>query len=82
MTYTCAAGSAAVLEIGSNVQEIQIQNLPIGNYDAAEITVGEDTYRTAGRGGRDYSCGEWYGIEYYRVPAERQPGKLDTDHSG
>src|SRR5699024_4939097 len=30
-------------------QEIQIQNLPIGNYDAAEITVGEDTYRTTGR---------------------------------
>ena len=49
MTYTCAAGSEAVLEIGSNVQEIQIQNLPIGNYDAAEITVGEDTYRTTGR---------------------------------
>ena len=45
--YTAQAGSAAVLQVGSGTKELELKNIPIGNYDAAEIRVGDRVYEAS-----------------------------------
>ena len=47
--YTAEASADAVLKVGAGVKEIRIDNIPVGNYDAAEVRAGETVFSTAGR---------------------------------
>ena len=56
--FTAEAGSSADLYVGSEVTKLSFTNLPIGNYDAAEVTVdGADgeSWKTGIRGADGYT---------------------------
>lgn len=53
--FTAEAGSSADLYVGSEVTKLSFTNLPIGNYDAAEVTVGEQSWKTGIRGADGYT---------------------------
>lgn len=53
--FTAEAGSAADLYVGAGVTKLSFTNLPVGNYDAAEITVGEQSWKTGIRGADGYT---------------------------
>lgn len=47
--WPVSARADAVLKVGAGVKEIRIDNIPVGNYDAAEVRAGETVFSTAGR---------------------------------
>ena len=53
--FTAETGSAADLYVGSEVTKLSFTNLPVGNYDAAEVTVGEQSWKTGIRGADGYT---------------------------
>ena len=53
--FTAEAGSAADLYVGAGVTKLSFTNLPIGNYDAAEVIVGEQSWKTGIRGADGYT---------------------------
>lgn len=53
--FTAEAGLSADLYVGSEVTKLSFTNLPVGNYDAAEVTVGEQSWKTGIRGADGYT---------------------------
>lgn len=53
--FTAEAGATADLYVGPEVKELTFTNLPVGNYDAAEVTVGEQSWKTDIRGADGYT---------------------------
>lgn len=47
--YVVPAGAEETLSLPSGAEEIEIQNLPIGSYDSAQISDGEHTYSSSWR---------------------------------
>lgn len=53
--FTAEAGATTDLYVGPEVQELTFTNLPVGNYDAAVVTVGEQSWKTGIRGADGYT---------------------------
>ena len=53
--FTAETGSAADLYVGAGVTKLSFTNLPVGNYDAAEVIVGEQSWKTGIRGADGYT---------------------------
>lgn len=53
--FTAAAGANADLYIGTGVSKLTFTNLPIGNYDAAVVTVGDENWKSGIRGADGYT---------------------------
>lgn len=53
--FTAEAGATTDLYVGPGVTKLNFTNLPVGNYDAAEVTVGEQSWKTGIRGADGYT---------------------------
>ena len=53
--FTAAAGANADLYVGTGVSKLTFTNLPIGNYDAAVVTVGNNSWKSGIRGADGYT---------------------------
>ena len=53
--FTAEAGATTDLYVGPGVKKLNFTNLPVGNYDAAEVTVGEQSWKTGIRGADGYT---------------------------
>ncbi len=53
--FTAEAGATTYLYVGPGVTKLNFTNLPVGNYDAAEVTVGEQSWKTGIRGADGYT---------------------------
>lgn len=53
--FTVEARASTELYVGPEVTELTFTNLPVGNYDAAVVTVGEQSWKTGIRGADGYT---------------------------
>lgn len=53
--FTAEAGATTDLYVGPGVTKLNFTNLPVGNYDAAEVIVGEQSWKTGIRGADGYT---------------------------